>query len=64
MTHVNQQFWQAVADATNLVMTSGARRVDGEGFKVYTVPSGITRIDIPAKQPNQGGQHDRTRTEA
>lgn len=43
---MNNNFWNRVAQATALVQTEAARRVDGEGFKVYLIPNGVTRIDI------------------
>jgi hypothetical protein len=49
-----ETFWERIAEATELVAHKGAKRVDGHGFKVYTIPSGVTRIDIePGQAPKE-----------
>lgn len=45
--------WHDIRLATEFVAQGGAKRVDGTGFKVYSVPSAnVIRVDIshPSKE--------------
>lgn len=37
--------WEAIEDAVNVVSTGRAKRIDGEGWKVYVIGT-VIRIDI------------------
>jgi hypothetical protein len=38
--------WEHIRDAVEAVLDGPARRIEGTGFKVYSVPGGIVRIDL------------------
>lgn len=47
--------WKAIRLAAQFVADGGAKRVDGDEFKVYAVPSaGVIRVDI--NQPSKEAQ--------
>jgi hypothetical protein len=50
-------FWADISDAVELVEQGKAKRIDGDGYKVYVVPGGITRIDLPTKETNGTTDH-------
>lgn len=39
--------WANIQAAVETVQMNGAKRVDGDNFKVYKVSDGTVRIDIP-----------------
>ncbi len=51
--------WDDIAGAVALVRCGKVRRIDGNGFKVYTVPGGVTRIDLPPEEDdNESNDRD------
>lgn len=42
--------WTHLKAAIKTVQENGATRIEGEGFRVYKVSDGTTRIDIPPKE--------------
>lgn len=47
--------WQAIRLAAEFVAEGGAKRIDGDEFKVYAVPSAsLIRVDI--NQPSKEAQ--------
>lgn len=50
---IDDEKWEQIRLATEFVARGGAKRADGTGFKVYTVPSAnVIRVDIdqPSKE--------------
>jgi hypothetical protein len=45
--------WVHLKAAVKTVQEGGASRVDGDGFRVYKVSDGTTRIDILPKKEKQ-----------
>jgi hypothetical protein len=39
--------WNAIEDAVNIVVAGRAKRIDGEGWRVYIVIGPVVRIDVP-----------------